>query len=70
MSISFPKNRVRESSDVKGTMYIDLGKLRAFEGSQKYPIPKGVDLNDYPSVVIWCVQFGVLISPADLALES
>ena len=44
--------------------------LRAFEGSQKYPIPKGVDLKNYPSVVIWCVQFGVLISPADLALES
>ena len=65
-----PQEEIRESSDVKGTMYIDLGKLRAFEGSQKYPIPKGVDLNDYPSVVIWCVQFGVLISPADLTLES
>ena len=65
-----PQEEIRESSDVKGTMYIDLGKLRAFEGSQKYPIPKGVDLQEYPSVVIWCVQFGVLISPADLALES
>ena len=52
------------------TMYIDLGKLRAFEGSQKYSIPKGVDLKEYPSVVIWCVQFGVLISPADLAFET
>ena len=29
-------------------------------------IPPGVDLADYPSVVIWCAQFGVLISPADL----
>ncbi len=65
-----PREEIRESSDVKSTMYIDLGKLRAFEGSQKYPIPKGVDLKDYPSVVIWCVQFGVLISPADLAFET
>ena len=51
-------------------MYIDLGKLRAFRGSQKYPIPEGVDLKNYPSVVIWCAEFGVLISPADLAFES
>jgi hypothetical protein len=51
---------------VDGTMFVDLGRLRAFKGSQKYPIPAGVDLTNYPSVVIWCAQFGVLISPADL----
>ena len=61
-----PKEKVRQSSDVSGTMFIDLGKLRAFKGSQKYPIPAGIDLKNYPSVVIWCAQFGVLISPADL----
>ena len=65
-----PNAQIRTSSDVKGTMYIDLGKLRAFRGSQKYPIPEGVDLKNYPSVVIWCAEFGVLISPADLAFES
>jgi hypothetical protein len=43
------------------------GRLRAFEGSQRYTIPAGVDLKSYPSVVIWCERFGVLISPADLA---
>ena len=61
-----PKEEVRQSADVSGTMFIDLGKLRAFKGSQKDPIPAGVDLKNYPSVVIWCAQFGVLISPADL----
>ena len=61
-----PKEEVRQSADVSGTMFIDLGKLRAFKGSQKYPIPAGVDLKNYPSVVIWCAQFGVLISPVDL----
>jgi hypothetical protein len=50
-------------------MYVDLGRLRAFKGSQNYAIPEGVDLKNYPSVVIWCQQFGVLISPADLTFE-
>lgn len=61
-----PKAAVRASGDVVDTMYVDLGPLRAFEGSQRYPIPPGVDLAAYPSVVIWCERFSVLISPADL----
>ena len=48
-------------------MFIDLGGLRAFKGSQRYAIPAGVDLKNYQSVIIWCEQFSVLISPADLA---
>jgi hypothetical protein len=48
-------------------MYVDLGGLRAFKGSQRYPIPDGVNLADFPSVIIWCERFSVLISPADLA---
>lgn len=63
-----PKQTIRRSSDVKNTMFVDLGRLRAFKGSQKYSIPDGVDLSNYPSVVIWCAEFGVLISPADLTL--
>ena len=47
-------------------MYVDLGGLRSFKGSQRYAIPAGVNLKDYPSVIIWCERFGVLISPADL----
>jgi Electron transfer DM13 len=62
-----PKASIRSSSDVKDLMFVDLGGLRAFKGSQRYPIPAGVDLRDYQSVIIWCERFGVLISPADLA---
>lgn len=58
---------VRRSGDVRGVEFVDLGRLRAFQGSQRYAIPDGVDLARYPSVVIWCRQFSVLISPADLA---
>lgn len=61
-----PKQRVRSSDDVTGSMFIDLGRLRSFSGSQKYTVPQGVELKDYPSAVIWCEQFSVLISPADL----
>jgi len=64
-----PKANVRSSSDVTDTMYVDLGRLRAFKGSQNYAIPAGVDLTQFPSVVIWCQQFSVLISPADLTFE-
>ncbi len=65
-----PKAEVRGNGDVPNTMFIDLGRLRAFEGSQRYPIPQGIDLQQFPSVVIWCEQFGVLISPADLEFEA
>lgn len=61
-----PAQEVRTNGDVDDTMFIDLGKLRAFEGSQKFEIPAGINLADYPSVVVWCAEFGVLISPADL----
>ena len=65
-----PNAKVRDEAQVKGTMFVDLGRLRAFKGSQRYAIPAGVDLKKYPSVVIWCEQFGVLISPADLTFQS
>src|SRR6266496_3802032 len=61
-----PKASIRSSSDLKDAMYVDLGGLRAFKGSQRYSIPAGVNLKDYQSVIIWCERFGVLISPADL----
>jgi hypothetical protein len=60
------KTSLRSSSDLKDAMFVDLGGLRAFKGSQRYAIPAGVDPQDYQSVIIWCERFGVLISPADL----
>jgi hypothetical protein len=61
-----PKANVRDAAAVKDSMFVDLGGLRAFKGSQRYPIPASVDLKNYLSVVIWCERFSVLISPADL----
>ena len=65
-----PKTEVRETADVEGTMYVDLGRLKAFKGSQNFSIPAGVDLGSYGSAVIWCERFGVLISPAKLAFAK
>ncbi|MDA0704844.1 MAG: DM13 domain-containing protein [Proteobacteria bacterium] len=45
---------------------VDLGRLRNFRGSQVYAVPPGTDPTRYSSVVIWCKEFDVLISPADL----
>jgi hypothetical protein len=65
-----PKEGIRSSGDLGAAMYVDLGRLKAFQGSQNYAIPAGVDLRQYPSVLIWCQRFSVLISPADLAFEA
>jgi hypothetical protein len=64
-----PEKNVIPSTNVSKTMYVDLGRLKAFKGSQNYSIPDGVDLARYESVVIWCEQFGVLISPAALKFQ-
>lgn len=61
-----PNATVTPETPVQDTMFVDLGRLKAFRGSQNYVIPDGVNLQRYGSVVIWCEQFNVLISPATL----
>ena len=65
-----PKKEITPDTEVENTMFVDLGRLKAFSGSQNYTIPKGVDLNQYNSVVVWCEQFNVLISPASLIFNN
>ncbi len=45
---------------------LDLGALKATDGSFSYLLPADTDLSRYRSVVIWCVPFGVLFSVAPL----
>lgn len=61
-----PERQVTPQTAVAKTAFVDLGRLKAFKGSQNFPLPPGTDLARYGSVVIWCEQFGVLISPAEL----
>jgi hypothetical protein len=65
-----PKASIRTSGDLAGEMFVDLGRLRAFKGSQRYALPAGLNLAQYQSVIIWCEQFSVLISPADLGARA
>lgn len=61
-----PDKGVTPATNVAKTLFVDLGRLKAFKGSQNYPVPQAVNPANYRSVVIWCEQFGVLISPAEL----
>jgi hypothetical protein len=65
-----PKAAIRADADIANTMYIDLGALAAFKGGQHYAVPAGVDLANYPSVVIWCAPYAALISTADLSFAK
>lgn len=65
-----PLESVTPETEVPESMYVDLGRLRAFKGSQNFDIPAGVDLKKFQHVVIWCEKFGVLISPAKLNFSS
>lgn len=47
--------------------FINLGDLKGNVGNQNYEIPLEVDLENYSTVVIWCVRFGVAFGVADLA---
>jgi hypothetical protein len=39
-----PRAMIRTAADVKDQMFVDLGRLRSFQGSQRYTIPAGVDV--------------------------
>ncbi|MEP1124557.1 MAG: DM13 domain-containing protein [Ilumatobacter sp.] len=47
--------------------FVDLGDLKGNIGEQNYEIPVDVDLEQFDTVVIWCVRFGVAFAAADLA---
>jgi hypothetical protein len=57
---------VRSNGDFPLQTAVDLGRLRAFKGSQVFPIPTAIDVAKVGSIVVWCKEFGVLITPADL----
>jgi hypothetical protein len=45
---------------------LNLGMLRASDGSLNYAIPEGTNLSQYRSAVIWCRRFGVQFATATL----
>ncbi len=46
---------------------LELGQLKASDGSFNYEIPAGADISRFRSAVIWCRAFSVLFATAPLA---
>ncbi|MBA3728873.1 MAG: DM13 domain-containing protein, partial [Actinobacteria bacterium] len=46
---------------------IELGKLKASDGSFNYEVPAGTDISRFKSAVIWCRAFSVQFAAAPLA---
>jgi len=47
--------------------YVSLGRLKANNGNQNYPVPAGADLSKLISVSIWCDKFNVSFGAAALS---
>ncbi len=57
-----PRSRVQVMAG-----YIEVAKLKGNIGSQNYILPRGLRLEDYQSVVIYCKPFHVVFASAELA---
>jgi hypothetical protein len=55
----------RDESEVDD--FEDLGALKGNKGNQQYDIPRGLDLDRYTTVVVWCRVFSVNFARAPLA---
>jgi hypothetical protein len=54
----------RDESEVDD--FKDLGALKGNKGNQQYDIPRGLDLDRYSTVVVWCRAFSVNFARAPL----
>jgi hypothetical protein len=54
------------SQDSAGQDFHDLGKLKGNVGDQQYEIPRGVDLERFSTVLVWCRAFSVGFGAAPL----
>jgi hypothetical protein len=54
------------SPDYLDDAAINLGGLRATDGSINYDVPAGIDISQFQGVVIWCRAFAVFFGSAPL----
>lgn len=56
-----------DQADGRPGTFVDLGKLKATNGSFNHAIPASADLSRLRSVVVWCRQFSVTVTYAVMA---
>lgn len=59
-----------DRADGQPGRYVDLGPLKATNGSFNYDVPADVDLAGVRSVVVWCRAFSVTVTYAPLERSS
>jgi len=57
---------IKSNDDFNNAGNLDIGTLKSFKGSQIYRPPADTNMEEYKSVVVWCVAFGQLITSANL----
>lgn len=65
-TINGPDIYVYLAKDKGAKEFVNLGAVKATEGNINYEIPVGTDVSQYPYVLTWCKQFGVLFNYAEL----
>ena len=48
---------------------LELGRLKATDGSFNYALPAGTDPSDFASALIWCKQFAHLFAVAPFVAD-
>ncbi len=60
---------VTDNMTVLQSAHVSLGPLQSATGAQAYPVPGGVDISQYRSVVVWCVSAQVNFATAPLMMR-
>ena len=66
-STNGPDLYVYLATDESAEDFVNLGELKGNVGDQNYELSKGIDLEKYDTVLIWCQRFGVLFGSAKLS---
>ncbi len=57
----------RNSGQLHEGSALEVARLKGNIGNQNYPLPVGAEISKFKSVVIYCKQFAVIFSTAELA---
>jgi hypothetical protein len=65
-TINGPDVNIYLATDTSAEDFVDLGDIKATEGNVNYTVPADTDFTKYDTVLVWCKDFSVLFSYAEL----